>query len=150
MAYTSPPTFADGNVLTASQLNTLADDVQFLAGVAGRVVIPFQSIISGAGSGIDSVWMVRHTHRYLLYYLTQNASTSDSLIINYNGTAVLNDGADHPAPYTWSGHIDLEDTGIITGISYGSFYALDLNITQKTGSGVTQVIYLLESPNTTL
>jgi hypothetical protein len=136
--------------LTASQINTLANDVQFLAGLAAKVNIPFQSIISGAGSGIDSIWMIRHTHRYLLYYLTQNASTSDSLAILYNGTTILNDGADHPAPYTWSGHIDLEDTGIITGISYGSWYQINLSITQKTGSGITQCVYLLESPNTTL
>jgi hypothetical protein len=92
--------------------------------------------------------MVRHTHRYLLYYLTQNASTSDSLAIRYNGTTIYSDGGDRAAPYTWSGYIDLNSSP--GGLTVGNWYQIDLNITQKTGSGVTQCVYLLESPNTSL
>jgi hypothetical protein len=148
MAYTSPPTFVNGNILTASQLNLLADDVQFLAGIAGRINIPFQSIISGAGSGIDAVWQIRHTHRYLLYYITQNASTSDQMKIRYDGTEIYSDTGDRAAPYLWSGYVDLDSSP--GGLTVGDWYQIDLDIVQKTGSGVTQVIYLLESPNTSL
>lgn len=148
MAYTAPSTFVDGNVLTASQLNILSDDVQFLFGLASRVVIPFQSIVSGAGSGIDAIWTVRHTHRYLLYYLSQNAATSDSLEIFYGGSSVYSDGGNRAAPYTWAGYVDLDSTP--GGLTVGTWYELSLAIVQLSGSGVTQCIYLLESPNTTL
>jgi hypothetical protein len=52
MAYTSPPTFVNGNILTASQLNLLADDVQFLAGIAGRLTS--RSRASSAGPAAAS------------------------------------------------------------------------------------------------
>lgn len=150
MSYTAPPTFSDGNLLSASQLNALADDITFLAGIAGGVNIPFLSEETGAGSGFSNVYKIRHLHRYLHYKIRQTASTSDSLEIRYNGDTVYSDGGDRAAPYEWSDSIDLDDTGIITGLTYGNWYEVKAIISQKTGSGVSVLDYLLESDSATL
>jgi hypothetical protein len=44
MPYTTPPTFVDGQIVSAAQLNILSDDIEFLNGVMAGPNIPFQSI----------------------------------------------------------------------------------------------------------
>jgi len=151
MSYTSPPIFADGNLLSAAQMNTLSDDVEFLHGVVMGPNIPFCSVVSNTGGSLDAtnaVWMIRHKHRYLHYYISQLASQSDSLEIRYDGTAVYSDGGDRTAPWAWSGYVDLDSTP--GGLTVGNWYEITVHYTPKTGSGVVQVIYLLESPETSL
>lgn len=151
MAYVPVATKADGDILTAGLLNQLADNCQFLFGIASQINIPFVSETTVAGGNFTYKYRIRHQHRYLHYYIAQIASTSDNLDLNYNGTTIYNDGGDRTAPYAWSGHIDLNDTGIITPTpTIGNFYEVYVSMTQKTGSGVTTLWYLLESPNTSL
>lgn len=148
MAYVPVPTKADGDVLTASLLNQLADNCQFLAGIASQVNIPFVAEETVAGGNFTYKYRIRHMHRYFHYYIAQTASTSDNLDVKYDGTTVYNDGGDRTAPYAWSGYVDLDATP--GGLVVGDFYEVYVSVTQKTGSGQTLLWFLLESPSTTL
>lgn len=151
MSYISLASKSDGDILTAAYLNQMANNAAYLQGLAGAVVIPFSAVQSATGSGISDIYVIRHTHRYLHYWISQTASTSDSIEIRYNGTAVYSDGGDRVAPYEWQSYIDLENLGVITPTpTKGSFYEITFAIVQKTGAGVTRINYILESPNTSL
>ena len=148
MSYVSIPAKSDGDVLTAGFLNQLADNAQFLAGIAGQINIPFVGETTVAGGNFTYKYRIRHIHRYLHYYIAQVASTSDNLDVKYDGTTIYNDGGDRTAPYAWSGYVDLDSTP--GGLTVGDFYEVYVSVTQKTGSGQTTLWYLLESPNTSL
>ena len=64
MAWVAPPTFNSGDVLTATQLNTLSDAVNYLNALGGAPSPGFlQQIIYGTNANvIYSVW---HRHNYL-------------------------------------------------------------------------------------
>lgn len=148
MSYVSVATKADGDILTAAFLNQLADNAQFLAGIASQINIPFVGETTVAGGNFTYKYRIRHQHRYLHYLIAQITSTSDNIDIYYDGGSIFNDGGDRTATYTWSGHVDLDSTP--GGLVAGDFYEVYVDVTQKTGSGVTRLYYLLESPNTSL
>ena len=45
MAWTTPPTFVDGAVASAANLNILSNDLEHLEGVAPGPNAPFQSLV---------------------------------------------------------------------------------------------------------
>lgn len=53
MAFTTPPTFSSGSVLTAAQLNILGDDLNYLKGVADGVTLSGFSIRRAATQSIS-------------------------------------------------------------------------------------------------
>lgn len=148
MAYVPLASKSDGDVLTAAYLNQLADNAAFLAGIAAAVNIPFVGETTVAGGNFTYKYRLRHTHRYLHYYIAQITSTSDNIDIYYDGGSIFNDGGDRTATYAWQSYVDLDSTP--GGLVVGDFYEMYVDVTQKTGSGVTRLYYLLESPNTTL
>lgn len=148
MAYVAPPTFVDSNVLLASQLNTLGDDIAFLYSKISGANIPFVCEETAAGGGFTYVYKIRHMHRYLHYKMRQIASDSDSISIEYDNTTIYSDGGNRTAPYTWSGYIDLDSTP--GGLTIGDDYEIQAHVAQVTGSGVTFLDYFLESDSTTI
>jgi hypothetical protein len=87
VAWTSPPTFSSGNVLSAAQLNVLSDNQEFLFGyVSGQNpgIASLVLLTDGDGFGV-----IRHEQRYLhVVYLCQ-----DDIKIYYDATEVFHDGA---------------------------------------------------------
>lgn len=148
MAYVPLASKADGDILTAAYLNQLADNAAFLEGIASAVNVPFVTETTVAGGNFTYKYKIRHMHRYLHYYIAQTASTSDNIDVYYDGGSIYNDGGDRTAPYAWSGHVDLDATP--GGLVVGDFYEVYVDVTQKTGSGISTLWYLLESPNTSL
>lgn len=149
MPYTSPPNFSDGAILTATQLNNLSDNIEFLYGVVQGVNVPFSSLRT---EGIEltsanNQWTVRHLHRYLHYRMRQITGTSSNVKIYYNGQTVFEDGGTRNAPYTWSGYIDLNSSP--GGLTIGNVY--DIYVTNDFAAGnVFSVDYLLESDGTSI
>lgn len=112
MAYTAIPTLSDGNVLSASHLNLLADNANYLGSLGTLPNVAFtQWRTSSAGS---MYYHIRHTHRYLKAYY-ETTGTCDFIKITYNGTLVKNDG-DPDASETYS--IDLNSLGLTVGQWY--------------------------------
>lgn len=67
MPYTSIPTKADGDILSASLLNTLSDDVEYLYSLGNAANAPFNSN-RGTDDTYDRTnaeWYIRHRCQYL-------------------------------------------------------------------------------------
>jgi len=76
MAYSTPPTFADGNILTATQLNTLSANQEYLKGVIDAPNVPSIQV------GDNADFWFRHTLPYFhWYFYVNNGSTVDKVEI---------------------------------------------------------------------
>lgn len=152
MAYTTPPTFSNGAVLSAANLNTLSDDIEYLYALATAVSAPFcgQTMVAG---GDSRYWTFRRRARYLHYQVRLTASDIDEfelLITNYGGTdqdGVI-DHSNHSAPYTWSGYVDLDSLGDPPALL--EFYKVHFVITFSGSGNELEIDYLLQSDSTTL
>jgi hypothetical protein len=89
MAYTTIPTLSDGTILTASHLNLLADNANFLASLGGIPNLAFSHLATSTGG--TQKWHMRHRHRYL-YVNVVWTNNADYLRIYYNGTKIHDDG----------------------------------------------------------
>jgi len=146
MAYTTPPTFADTNVLTATQLNTLSGDVEFLYSITHGMNIPFTSETM-TGSGDSRHWQFRRRARYLHYKARVTSNTTDRFRISINGNYDVDDGVNRSAPYTYSGY---EDLTLITAVpAVGDFYEVYITLAWSV-VGELVVDYFIESNSTTL
>lgn len=134
MPYTSIPTLSDGTILSASHMNLLADNVNYVGGLGGLPNVAFRQIrVSDAGS---TYFHIRHRHRYLkAYYESTNC---DYIKIYYNGTLVKNDG-DPNAAETYS--IDLN----ALGLTVGNWYEIEVQ-TAFTSAGSLALKLMWESP----
>ncbi len=137
MAYTPPPTFVDDNVLSASQLNILADDIEYLHGLAGQVNVPTPQLL--LKDNAEHKWAVRHKHRYLVvelrYYIdtVHNAQVVFDLDYGSNTSA---DNVTYTSPTNaWTDvtrTIDLD--ALSSAPSVGTWYEIVLQATWD-GSG---------------
>lgn len=161
MAYTTPPTFVAGAILTASQLNTLSGDIEFLHGVASGLNVPFSSVrVTGDSINDTKVhWYIRHKHRYLHYRARVTAGDIDEFRIYYNGTRIVQDDTNRSSPYTY------QSTGAPTAtypatsgvvidlnglsLTVGNWYEIYVEMTQLT-TMTASVDYILESDATSI
>ena len=134
MAYTSIPTLSDGAILSASYLNLLAANANYLGGLGALPNVAFRQIrTSSAGS---TFFHMRHRHRYLkAYYESTNC---DYIKIYYNGSQVMNDG-DPDAAQTYS--IDLN----ALTLTVGNWYEIEVQ-TAFVGTGELKLKIMWESP----
>ena len=174
MAWTTPPTFTDGNVLSATQLNTLSSNCEYLYGVATGPNIPFSSL-TVEGTSLDhdpanNVWYFRHQFDYFHFRIefgTQDIDSGDTIQIYYNyptNTTEIFDSDDD-----WVNATDTVDVGNGTGISstdtavYGYVDISGLSLTvgewypvhvyaplSGGGTDYVTVAYLIESNSTSL
>jgi hypothetical protein len=145
--YTSNPVFSDGNILSASQLAVLADNIEFLYSLTSGVHIPFTSETLTVG-GDSRNWAFRRQARYLHYKIRSTQNDTDKLRIFVNGNVELDDGTNRIGPHTWESYIDL--TGITAVPALGAFYVVYAEFTSLTGPNEWVVDYFLESDSTTL
>lgn len=139
MAYTTPPTFADGSYLTATNLNILSDDIEYLHGRAHQVNTGCLLIDFTPGSGVTetkTVHFLRHFSNTFRYRARVTQGTIDALVIKYvnsagTTTTVLNDGGTNPSnPYTWTGTVDISSHSFVVG----DYYEIRVEVTGQTGS----------------
>lgn len=112
MSYTTIPTLADGQVLTASWLNLLADNANFLSGLGGIPNLAFSHVATSTGQSL--YWHIRHRHRYL-YVLVSFVNNADYFNVKYNGTTVYTNGDPSGTPTI---KCDLNSLGLTTGAWY--------------------------------
>lgn len=148
MAWTTPPTFADGDYLTASNLNILSDDIEHLHGLAYQVNTGFfvQEITTDSG-GYDTagVWAVKHWSNTFRYIVNVTAGTIDEFLIYANGNTsnvIYQDNTNRSNPYTWSGTADIT----ALGLTVGAVYTIHVRVRGTSGSNgdTVQVFYLGE------
>ena len=157
MSWSANPTFTDGNVLSASQLNTLSDNLAFLYGRLQGVNVPFSSlkVVNKSLNSGNNGWTFRHMHNYLHYSLTLisgNIDDGDDLTIRRADTnAVLETVEDSPTelgtPQTWTGYINLGS--VWAALDVGDYYTVYVT-TDNNSESVFQVDYLIESDATSI
>ena len=93
MPWVTPPYFADGEILTATKLNQLADAARFLNGIGGAPAVGencWAETVGAAGGSTTRYKTIRHKHPYLkVYYWTDGM---DSLKVYCNGILAYNNG----------------------------------------------------------
>lgn len=115
MAYQTPPTFTTGDVLSATQLNILSDDIEYLNGFAVSASPAMVSVHLDQDG--DAFFMIRHTQRYLHFkYRGQ-----DRIRVYYDTTEVYSVD-DTVGDQTVA--VDLNPFGL----TLGQLYVLKINI----------------------
>jgi hypothetical protein len=145
MAYTTPPTFADANVLTAAQLNILSDDIEFLYSLITGINIPFTG--DQFSSGVSRIYTFTRQGRYMHYKGRLTSGDSDEVIIRIDGSTEYNDATNRASPYTWSGYIDL--TATTSNPAVGDSYEVTFQFSPNP-TGQFHLDYFIESDSTTL
>lgn len=145
MPWTTPPTFVNGEVLTATKLNQLADAVNWLNGV-GAQAAPMAISMQQA-----TYFCPRHTHRYL--QVRYGANNSDYIEIYYNGTKIFYDN-DPDNGENWmrqqgvsNAYLDLDN--VAGFVAYGQPYVLEIRTNAFSG-GYTAIRLVTESSATAL
>lgn len=150
MAWTSPPTFADGNILTANQLNILSDDIEYLYGLGDVLNVPFCSKRYEGSSPFQNVarWRIRKKYRYLHYSFTLSAGYINPdfrLYYDVNKIFEITSPSTLSTLQTWSGYVDLNGLSLTTGTWYLIYWYGDPS---SNNSSIAN--YLIESSGTTL
>lgn len=127
MAYTSPPVFADGAVLSATQLNILSDDLTYLYGILQAPAVTFSSLYFNQDLASDNNgWAFRYRHRYFHYRLRVMQNTINSVSVVINGTTYGIDGDVRSAGHTYSGYVDVNAQGLTLGNIYEMYFVVDV------------------------
>lgn len=109
MAYTTPPTFNTSDALTATQLNILSDDIEYLYGYVVAINPAMANIHLDADG--DALFVIRHTQRYL--HIRYQAD--DRCRVYYDSTKVYDvSGSSGDTNAT----IDLNSYGFVVGQLY--------------------------------
>lgn len=121
MAWTTPPTFADGDYLAAANLNILSDDIEHLRAQSYQVNtgFPVHDLTPGDGStSTASKWAVKHFSNTFRYWMVVTLGTMDAVRIKFGATTIFNDAADRSNPYTYIGTIDISSYGFTANTVY--------------------------------
>jgi hypothetical protein len=140
MPWTTPPTFVNGETLTATKLNQLGEGVNWLNGVGAQPAPMMLSAQQG--------WYFcpRHTQRYL--QVRYAANNSDYIEVYYNGTKIFYDN-DPDNGENWlrqqgvsTAYLDLD---AVSGfVAYGQPYVLEIRTNANSG-GYTLIRLVTET-----
>ncbi len=112
MAYTTIPTLSDGSILTASHLNLLGDNANYLNSLGGIPNLAFSHVATDVGQSL--YWHMRHRHRYL-HVIVSFTNTTDYFNVKYNGSTVYSNGNPSGTPTI---SCDLNSLGLTVGNWY--------------------------------
>lgn len=122
MAWTTPPTFSDGAVLSAAQLNILSEDISYLWERAQQVNVarPRVTVSSTDGDDIDSDYFLSHKFETFEWDLVISGGDIDQVMIRLYVNDVLegtplNDGTNRATGYEYQGTADISSYGIAVG-----------------------------------
>lgn len=147
MPWVAPPTFANG-VLSAAQLNTLSDDIEYLYGIAQQIHIPFAVLVTAADlNANNNGWRLRYSHRYLHYRISIDGWNCTLMQIYLNNSLVFNDTTTRNN-YTWVGYVDVNSLGLTVGNWHNVHLVTDIDNTNLSAN--FRVEFLGFSPSTTL
>ena len=127
MAYPTIATKADGDILTAAHLNTLADAVSYLSALGALPNPAFYQQTSTSTSTATYVYWARYTNRYL--HVVTNCTSGDDLKVTIDGE-VTNDN--DPGDGYEDHVIDVNGYGMTAG----AFYAITIEVKAQSGGSI--------------
>ena len=154
MAWDTPPTFVDGDTLSASQLNILGANQEYLKGVLDTPNVPFQTITATDGETVD-FWF-RHQLDYFHWKFRIDGGESDTIVIklyDISGTLVtfggaLPDGKILNDTATWTPADEpvaaWTDSYNVSSLTLDAWYRAEVNMGFTSGAGPMYLIYLEE------
>lgn len=142
MPFVTNPVFADGNILTASQLNILSANLEYLFGRLPALNPPFNSHLYTSNGLIEgsAIWWFRYTHRYMHYkFSVDSGSFSNDLRLEINGnfTVIANTPT---GPLTFEASVDMNGYALVLGTWYF------VRFTGNKSSGSSLAHWLFQSP----
>lgn len=139
--WTTPPTFSDGSALSASQLNILSQDLEYLYGIVQTAQPAFPSHFFNQDlTSSNNGWAIRYQHRYFHYKMKLLTNQNKNLHLFVNGTDYTLDSTTRSSPYTYSGYIDVNAQGLTVGNFYDIYFTCDLNPNATTYAIIEYVI----------
>lgn len=128
MSWSSPPSFTDGSLLSATPLNTISQDLAYLYGLLNMPLAASCSLLNSTGlSSANNSWYFRY--KTGLAYVHYHAYVRDNQCLQFqimvNGTSVFNDTTTRSSGYTYSGSADISSLGLTSG----NIYQLYVNAT---------------------
>ena len=142
MAWTNPPTFADGDVLSAAQLNILSNNTEYLKGISDAPNAPFATV-TAVGSTTTDFWL-RHTHDHLHYKFVIENGTSDTIWIkvwNEAGTQEFGDKIFNDTDKVTTTQPDWEGSYDASALTDDAWYRIE--VFQSFDGGSSNVMYLV-------
>lgn len=153
MPYT-PISFSDGVALSAAQLNTLAANDAFFAGLTATANIPFVQIdqdLRTTLAGNKSYYQIRHRAQYLNLYVQYSVVTVDHLAwtLKYGAWTLASDDPIAFASPVWLAY-DVTAAGAVLGtwyeieidaIAHNAAHAFDANY----GASYFRILRMFES-----
>lgn len=126
MAWSNPPTFASGAILSATSLNALSDDIEYLYGFVSGANPALTSVLLDIDG--DAMYIVRHMHRYLWCRYDANADVKIYYSADgVNWTQVYHDGAPQGVANGEQHVVDLNSYNFAVGQLYQVKCALNSN-----------------------
>lgn len=136
----TPPTFVDGQILSAAQLNTLRDIVNDLQQVGAAPVAPFLAWFGDRSDGPEyNYYWLRHRYRYLHISYEIGIAAAVQLKVRYNTYT------EYDLTLTVGTRTVIVDTNtVFAGLVVGTFYEIRIKH-QATFPGTLRVYSMYES-----
>ena len=140
MAFVAPPTFADGAVLSAADLNKLSDNQEYLKGILATPNVPFLVLRPAVvGQDADGEWAFPHLHDYFHWQFIPVAQGIDRMQIwiyasdgNMQFGGPIFDSNANPADLAAAITAGWTDSYDVSALPIGTWYRVVVNIDAST------------------
>ena len=138
MAYTTITDWADGDILSATKLNQLLDNIEYLNGRVQTSNPARVELNADVGDGESKTLFMEivHLHNNLEFDMAVTLGTIAEVDIRYDATTLWSDHTDHSNPYTYSGTENIS----ADGLTIGQLYQVRIVVKGKTGSASNSLV----------
>ena len=144
MAWTTPPTFVDGAILSASQLNILSADLEYLYALLQAPQPASSTLLANRDlNSTNNSWRIRYKNRYLHYRATVVNGTVNAFGIVVNGTTYTISTTPQTIGAVYSSYVDVVSQGLTVGTVYNVYFTTSL-ATQNTSAILIQDLIMAE------
>ena len=144
MAWTTPPTFTDGAILSAAQLNILSADLEYLYALLQAPQPASSTLYANRNlNSTNNSWRIRYKNRYLHYRATVAAGTVNAFGIVVNGTTYTISTTPQTIGAVYSSYVDVVSQGLTVGTVYNVYFTTSL-ATQNTSAILIQDLIMAE------
>ena len=127
MAWTTPPTFADGAILSAAQLNILSADLEYLYALLQAPQPAASTLYANRDlNSTNNSWRIRYKNRYLHYRATVVNGTVNAFGIVVNGTTYTISTTPQTIGAVYSSYVDVVSQGLTVGTVYNVYFTTSL------------------------
>ena len=137
MAFVAPPTFADGAVLSAADLNKLSDNQEYLKGILATPNVPLLVIHATNGDDADGEWAFPHLHDYFHWQFIPVSQDIDRVRIwiyasdgNMQFGGPIFDSNANPADLAAAITEGWTDSYDVSALTIGTWYRVVVDITR--------------------